>query len=211
MRLTQFQAGYDNEQMLGEEPVQDGAQSEEESSGTDDEMGVKSGNQTDEIDSKVEREDHASVSTSANFDQSEEPQAKFNTKSEVESSNSSSGVDKLESIFEDEMENLEEVDLEAASNEESIFEENNMVNADSQEGFEGRAELVIGDLKKQHQMTKTDLKRKQEELVYLREGAAAQAVLYITRQYKLLTISVNRVTFFRHDSVLQERAGGRVR
>ena len=192
--------------MLGEEPIQDGSQSEEESSETDDEMGVKSGNQTDETNAdKIERSDNAS----ANFEELEVELA--NAKSEIESGTSSYGVDKLESIFEDEMENLEEVDLEAASNEESIFEENNMVNADSQEGFEGRAELVIGDLKKQHQMTKTDLKRKQEELVYLREGAAAQAVLYITRQYKLLTISVNRVTFFRHDSVLQERAGGRVR
>ena len=192
--------------MLGEEPIQDGAQFEEESSETDDEMGVKSGNQTDETNAdKIERSDNAS----ANFEELEVELA--NAKSEIESGTSSYGVDKLESIFEDEMENLEEVDLEAASNEESIFEENNMVNADSQEGFEGRAELVIGDLKKQHQMTKTDLKRKQEELVYLREGAAAQAVLYITRQYKLLTISVNRVTFFRHDSVLQERAGGRVR
>ena len=51
--------------MLGEEPIQDGAQFEEESSETDDEMGVKSGNQTDETNAdKIERSDDAS----ANFE-----------------------------------------------------------------------------------------------------------------------------------------------
>ena len=194
MQLIQFQAGCDNAQMLGEKSVKDGSQFEEESSETDDEVGVKSGNQTDDTDvGKIERSDHAS----ANFEQSNEVEL-ADVKSEVESSNSSSG--KLESIFEDENENVEEVYPEAAPNEvrkslSSAFEGTEAVNVDknvkSQESFGGETESVRGDLKKQQQMTKKDLERRKEELVYLREGAVAQAVLFITRQNNI--ISMKRV------------------
>ena len=166
--------------MLVEKPIKDGSQFDEESSETDEQTGIK----TDETDGKIERTDDAS----ANFDESEELEVELgnNAKSERESS----GVEKLESIIEEEKENE---DYPETANEESredflsVFKaedggDDGDKNVNSQEGFEGRVEFMRGDLKKRRQMMKKDFERKKEELVYLREGALAQAVLFITRQ-----------------------------
>ena len=171
--------------MLGEKPIKDGSQFEEESSETNEQTGIK----TDQTDGKIERTDDAS----ANFDESEELEVELgnNAKFEIESGNNSYGVDKLESIIEEEKENEdypETAPEEARENFLSVFKgeddgDDGDKNENSQDGFEGGAEIVKGDLKKRRQMTKKDVERKKEELVYLREGAVAQAVLFITRQY----------------------------
>ena len=170
--------------MLVEKPIKDGSQFEEESSETDEQTRIK----TDETDGKIERTDDAS----ANFDESEELEVELgnNAKSEIESGNNSSGVEKLESIIEEEKENE---DYPETANEESredflsVFKsedggDDGDKNVNSQDGFEEGVDFARVDLKKRRQMTKKDVERKKEELVYLREGALAQAVLFITRQ-----------------------------
>ena len=76
MQLIQLQAGYDNAQVLGEEEE---SWFEETGSKTDQQTGIKSANQANEIDGKVER-----------TDQNEE----LAGNSEIESGNNSSGADK---------------------------------------------------------------------------------------------------------------------
>ena len=169
MQLIQFQAGYDNAQVLGEK---DGSQFEEESSETDEQTGIKSEDQADETDGKIERSDQSEELANAN--------------SEIESGNNSPGADKLEPIIEEEKENVEEVaptPKEASQRLLSIIEGKEVVddvadkNVNSREGFEE------GDLKKKEMREKdvTD-REKLEELVSLREAALAKAVLFITRQ-----------------------------
>ena len=153
--------------MLGEKPIKDGSQFEEESFERNEQTGIK----TDQTDGKIERTDQSEELANAN--------------SEIESGNNSPGADKLEPIIEEEKENAEMADptpKEASQRLLSIFEGKEVVddvpdkNVNSREGFEG------GNLKRRKEEVSD---REKEELVYLREAALAKAVLFITRQLSL--------------------------
>ena len=155
LQLIQF-----NAHLLGEK---DGSEFEEATSETDEETEIKSEDQADKADGKIESEELASAN------------------SEIKSGNNSPGADKLEPIIEEEKENMEEAvptPKKASQRLLSIFEGKEVVddvpdkNVNSREGFEG------GNLKRGKEEVSD---REKEELVYLREGAVAQAVLFITR------------------------------
>ena len=178
--VIQSQAGLHKEQMMREELVKDDAQF---------------GEDLEESENKIEI-------VNRNSNRTDNTRDYFDHQYEIEESNSRKSFveEKLESIFEDEKEKEEHVDNSEVAEGSRTYSTQNVSFVEKADGAENLKNLPSfeedlkpdeSNLRTGHKLTKgDDYHKTEEELVYKREGALAQAVIFITRQ--LITLVVNQ-------------------
>ena len=170
--VIQSQAGLHKEQMMREELVKDDAQF---------------GEDLEESENKIEI-------VNRNSNRTDNTRDYFDHQYEIEESNSRKSFveEKLESIFEDEKEKEKQVDNSEGTEGSRTYSTQNVSLVEKAGGGENLKNLPCfeedlksdeSNLRTGQKLTKGDVCHKtEEELVYKREGALAQAVIFITRQ-----------------------------